>query len=163
MATGQDFKIPACNDCLAASCCAQQAACATGTECDATFICLKACAAGDTACQKACGTASLPGATDHDALIACLQSSCMTECAAPAQTPICMSGFATSGANDPCATCLGVSCCDEFTACGMEKGTAAMPLCHECAVGSTDASCKTNPLLIAANTCRTAKCKTECM
>ncbi len=153
-AAGQDFQIPECNDCVATNCCAEQTACDTGTECDTTFSCLAACASGDKACAMACGTASQQGAMDHDALITCLQGSCQMECTQGGK--ICDSGLATPK-KPACGDCLGMSCCNEFTACTADAA------CKACVLTPTGAGCDMNALLKTANDCANAQCKMQCM
>ena len=152
-AKGQDFMIPDCNTCVAANCCAEQTACDTGTDCDKTFACLGNCASGDMACVKACGMASQQGATDHDALITCLQGSCQMECTQGGK--ICDSGLATPKKPE-CGDCLGMSCCTEFDAC------TADATCKACLLNQMGAGCMTNMLAMAANACANAKCAMQC-
>jgi hypothetical protein len=102
----------------------------------------------------ACGTASPTGATDHDALITCLQGSCQTECTQGGV--ICDSGLATP--NKPaCGDCLGMSCCVEFDACTADAA------CKACALAPMGAGCSTNVLLKAVNDCANSKCAMACM
>ncbi len=152
-ATGQDFQIPECNDCVATNCCAEQTACDTGTECDKTFACLANCASGDMACVKACGMASQQGATDHDALISCLQGSCQMECTQGGK--ICDSGLATPKKPE-CGDCLGMSCCTEFDACTADAA------CKACLLNPMGAGCDMNALAKSANDCANAKCAMQC-
>jgi hypothetical protein len=151
--TGQDFQIPACNDCLAMSCCAEQTTCDTGTECDATFVCLAKCGSGDMACTTACADASQQGATDYNALITCLQNICQTECTQGGK--ICDSGLATPKKPE-CGDCLGMICCTEYDAC------TADPACKACLLSPMAAGCDMNALAKSATDCGAAKCKMQC-
>jgi hypothetical protein len=101
----------------------------------------------------ACGAASQQGATDHDALITCLQGSCQMECTQGGK--ICDSGLATPKKPE-CGDCLGMSCCTEFDACTADAA------CKACLLNPMGAGCTTNVLAKAANDCANAKCAMQC-
>jgi hypothetical protein len=72
---GADAAAPqSCNDCQAASCSMQLAACATGTACANYQQCLLGCATA--ACDTACATSNQAGASAASALGACTSMSC---------------------------------------------------------------------------------------
>jgi len=145
-----------CDDCITASCCAENLACDTGTDCDKITTCVGACA-GDMACIMGCGTMFPNGVNDYNARATCIQTNCNTECSGGGMG-ICDSGLTT---NDPtCDTCLAAMCCTEFDACtggnnGMNMAMlmACLADCQKMPVG---------PLCAAADGCLSGKCATEC-
>jgi hypothetical protein len=140
---------PTCETCIEGACCAELAACDTGTPCNDLFNCLGACASGDMACQMACTTAQSAGVSDAQALVNCYDNNCKTDMAC-STGEICSSGVSTPV--QACSDCDTANCCAEWTACGMD------PTCASCLVANPAASCKTNVLLNAAQSCQDTKC-----
>jgi hypothetical protein len=80
-ACGLGTSMPACDTCMDTSCLAQCGTCsATGSPCMTFLTCAGACASGDQTCVNNCATQSPTGASEYDALITCLQTSCATQC-----------------------------------------------------------------------------------
>lgn len=78
---GLTLSKPACDQCLNASCCSQEMACANDAKCIPLNQCLAACAAGDTACANACYAGPNGSAkAELDAFYSCLQTNCTTQC-----------------------------------------------------------------------------------
>ena len=148
-----------CQGCMEKSCCGDLLACDTGTPCGVATACVRACAAGDTACLGACIDAD---ATDHMgsglsafvALAACFSASCagVGDCS----FPVCTSGY--SMFDRTCADCLtaDASCCAAFTACDAD------PVCVGCLEAPAEAACQSNASFVAAYACETVTCGVTC-
>jgi hypothetical protein len=67
-----------CQQCTAASCATQTAACAAGTDCQAYLDCVQACQTAE--CVPGCGTSHAKGQTDSAALGSCTATSCAGPC-----------------------------------------------------------------------------------
>ncbi|MEO9141701.1 MAG: hypothetical protein ABI332_05475 [Polyangiaceae bacterium] len=72
---------PACNDCAYAHCCKQIDDCASDPQCIQLTNCEAACAPDDVTCLFTCG--SLYDPSSLQAIAACAQLYCSTECPAP--------------------------------------------------------------------------------
>lgn len=68
----------ACNECLASSCGAQDAACLANEECILMFDCMARCF--DQDCVTACETSSPAGVTNYQGSTTCFSESCDTAC-----------------------------------------------------------------------------------
>jgi hypothetical protein len=134
---------------VATACCAELAACDTGTDCGTLLDCLQA--ATDMAAQMKCQTDNSAGVPDAQALVGCAKSCDGTSCS----NGICTTGLTS---NKPaCDTCLTTNCCTEFDGC------VADAACKACLLNPAGAGCDMNVMAKAAATCESTKCKTECM
>src|SRR5262249_17588744 len=109
------------------------------------------CMANDMMCIQKCAM-DQQGAMDHDALVMCLQTSCMMECS---MGKICDSGLGTPK-KPACGDCLGMNCCAEFDAC------TADATCKTCLLMPMTAGCNMNALAKTANDCAAMKCAMPC-
>ncbi len=75
-------------------------------------------------------------------------------------SPICDSGFALGGGatNKPCADCLGMNCCTEYTTCFADQD------CQDCFIvqQGTGTSCDAGTLDEAVTSCGEGACASEC-
>jgi hypothetical protein len=142
---------PACLDCATAKCAAQ---CKTYSELPNAmdhFNCILGC--DDQGCMDGCdATYSAEGAA-FNTYYECVSDGCKTECNISDFFEICDSGLGLS--NETCATCVGDSCCNEVKTC------AADTACYACLTGG-GATCATNPLYTAIDTCWENNCTAAC-
>lgn len=155
----------ACDTCLDASCCAQNAACVTNADCTALVACGDACR--DDACIAACLSAHPTGAKLLEGLSTCVETSCTAACGGPSAPPpggAC--GFASGDAS--CDSCLDTSCCGDANAC-LSDGDCVSLL--DCVDGCADSACMTaceaaHPSgmkkIDALSTCATTTCGAAC-
>jgi hypothetical protein len=148
--TNLNFNDPACGTCAAGECCDPLQACDTSMDCLTYLDCVGDCT--DQPCADACATATPGGKTLLDALDACLDGSCMTQCG-DNSFPICDSGFSVP--DEACATCLGDSCCEAIKDCEVEED------CNDCATG-TAAACETSTLDEPVRDCWNTSCSEAC-
>ena len=101
-----------------------------------------ACLTGELSCTPA-------GQAQADAITSCQELNCGLECYA-----ICDTGLTTGDAD--CDTCLGDSCCDEFSACVDETA------CFDCITGGDQAACNASALDEAVVSCSVDHCSEAC-
>jgi hypothetical protein len=146
---------PACQAVVEDQCCVELQLCDVGTPCNDLFACIEGCAAGDTACQQACGMQVPDGVTDAIALQDCFTANAQPDPACGGgQTAVCMSGLAVK--NQECGDCLNTNCCMSWDACGAD------PACLNCLIGMGTPGCETEALAAAALACEETACANSC-
>lgn len=69
-----------CGDCMRERCNDVLSKCAPGTPCDAYFACTTPCLPPVDQCVAACGTKNPQGKADADAVLACTNTTCKSQC-----------------------------------------------------------------------------------
>jgi hypothetical protein len=145
---------PMCQSCADGACCGQLQVCDNGTPCGNLLDCLMKCQT-DVNCEAQCQMQFSAGLQNAEALESCYQASCSQT------TPQCASGssICTTGAstgNLLCDACLGVTCCQQITAC------LADAACTMCLMSSNPpTSCQENMLLNSLTQCF-SQCSSQC-
>jgi hypothetical protein len=123
--------VPACSDCLAASCCAEAEACGLDAPCSARSTCFGACGGEDDGCRSACEAGSKPTEA-WAALRACQVGSCADAC-----------GIQCGGRGAPVTGCqpCGLACCNAAAACAADLDCNLLDVCRG-ACASGDAACR---------------------
>ncbi len=70
----------ACLGCLQAQCGTEISGCVGDADCAAIFSCAQACSPSDATCLQACVSNNPNGKTKFDAITACVQAKCATDC-----------------------------------------------------------------------------------
>lgn len=110
---GSSSGVAACDECRAANCCMETAACVTKPRCSAWLACVNDCG-GDPLCRADC-FATHTAADEKAALAACEARSCAAECGLGQ-----CGGFVFTSTNDECAACAQQNCCEEERACAWD-------------------------------------------
>lgn len=156
---------PACQECLDASCCSQQQACAAEPECTGLLDCEINCPQGDAACIDACIAAAPVGEPLLNAFDDCFGGPICglpDACNVPQQAPICDSGLALPLDQKPCADCLGQpGCCEDVTACA-DDPNCLLCLTTNPPTPESMAGCNATMLDEAVNVCFGTTCAAEC-
>jgi hypothetical protein len=163
--TQMDPAVDACNACLGSECCAEftavtndvnnDPACATANPPCVELSDLQACTEDPTNCT---------GSADAKAAGSCQDMKCQATCG----VPICDSGIQNSGTSAfACSSCLDTNCCMEFEAsmCAPSGGDACTTWLadfNSCSMSPQPASCTGDASALAAFTCQTMNCMSEC-
>lgn len=81
MCGGIKTGVAPCDSCIESSCCSEATACGTSGACLTVVDCVNNCN-GVMSCEQGCGTTTPAGVSDANAINACLNSKCATQCAA---------------------------------------------------------------------------------
>lgn len=145
------YAVPACSDCMSASCCRQLTACDASAACSGLFQCVRACPASDAECVDDCWTSHVDGQAAMTSLVSCYDSSCKSSEACSAR--VCGTGVSVS--EPACSACLTASCCDSWAPCVNQA------VCLSC-LSKGGAGCEQDGLYTAALQCQMNQCGEEC-
>jgi len=163
------FMPAACQTCADNKCCAETKVCDQGSDCLTYLSCIQNATTQDE--FDACATATPKGKTDLDAVDACLQKDCQTECMLSSCTGDGLDWDAAFQTGDDtfaeCTKCDQDKCCAQFTAlttdlqaCGGMDPCPANDATNACIDDLTDAACTGSAK--DAITCQEKNCTDEC-
>lgn len=138
------------------ACQTEATACSNDAACLTLSTCLQGCTT--EACEQTCSTtAGSTAVAQLNALNACVcGTACTTQCSMECAIPDGGTSCGVSSSNMACESCFDTHCCSEAEACSNDVTCAA------CLAPSPAASCATNTLLLAFDTCVSSSCGSAC-